>query len=183
MVSDFRKKKFLHVFHAFFDTDKSGSIEKADFDLAIERITKSRGWAAGDAKFKWTQESLLKIWEGLQSRADADNDGQISQDEWVAIWDNFAKNPASAAEWQNLYCKFAFDLEDASNDGSINSEEFSSVFVSFGLNKDDAVAAFNKMAAGKAEVSWPEFQALWKEYFTTEDVNAPGNFIFGKTSF
>lgn len=179
MVSDFRKKKLLHVFSKFFDTDGSGNIEKKDFEMAIERITKTRGWSAGDAKYKYVQETLLKIWEGLSS-ADTNNDGQVSQEEWFSLWDNFNKAPA---DWQNLYCKFTFSLEDASNDGSIDSEEFSSVFASFGLDKGEAVKAFQKMAKGKSEVTWAEFQELWKEYFTSEDVNAAGNFIFGRTSY
>ncbi|XP_034834414.1 sarcoplasmic calcium-binding proteins II, V, VI, and VII-like [Maniola hyperantus] len=183
MVSDFRKKKLLHVFNSFFDRNASGSIDKSDFDLATENISKMRGWSAGDAKYKEVQSTLLKIWEGLQSRADVDKDGQISEDEWIAMWEEYAKNPASPFEWQTLYCKFIFQLEDASGDGSIDGEEFSSVYASFGLSKDDALAAFRNMSKGKANVSWSEFQELWKEYFTTEDPNAPGNFIFGKTKF
>lgn len=183
MVSDFRKKKLLHVFHTFFDTNKSGSIDKNDFDLAIEKVANLRGASSGDAKFKEIQESMLKIWEGLQKRGDADNDGQVSVDEWISMCDEYAKNPKAPVEWQSLYMKFIFQLEDASSDGSIDSSEFASVYVSFGLNKDEAVAAFQKMSNGKPSVSWNEFQDLWREYFTTEDPNAPGNFIFGKTSF
>lgn len=183
MVSDFRKKKLLHVFNAFFDTNGSGNIDKKDFELAAEKISQNRGWKAGDAKFKETQDALLKIWEGLQSRADADNDGEVSFNEWVAMWDEFAKNPSAALEWQNLYCKFIFELEDASNDGAIDSDEFSSVYISFGLDKTESVESFKKMAKGKPSVSWGEFQVLWKEYFASEDQNAAGNYIFGKTSF
>ncbi|PZC77500.1 calexcitin-2 [Helicoverpa armigera] len=180
MVSDFRKKKLLHVFSRFFDTDGSGSIEKDDFKTAIDRINKSRGWNAGDAKYKHVEETMLKIWEGIEKAADSNNDGKVSQEEWFAMWDAFATKPF---DWQNLYCKFAFELEDASNDGAIDAEEFSSVQASFGLNKDDAVAAFQKMAKGKPQVTWAEFQELWKEYFLSDDVNAPGNYIFGKSSF
>ncbi|XP_045500440.1 sarcoplasmic calcium-binding proteins I, III, and IV-like [Colias croceus] len=183
MVSDFRKKKLLHVFTSFFDRNGSGSIDKKDFELAVDNISKLRGWSAGDAKYKEIQSSLMKIWDTLQGRADADKDGEISVDEWIAMWEEFAKNPSAPLEWQSLYCKFIFNLEDASGDGAIDGEEFSSVYASFGLNKDDALAAFRKMSKGKANVSWAEFQDLWKEYFTTEDVNAAGNYIFGKSSF
>ncbi|VVC89766.1 calexcitin-2-like [Leptidea sinapis] len=183
MVSDFRKKKLLHVFTSFFDRNGSGSIDKKDFELAIENISKLRGWSSGDAKYVETQSALLKIWEALQSRADSDKDGEISVDEWISMWDEFAKNPSAPLEWQNLYSKFIFNLEDASGDGVIDGEEFSSVYESFGLSKSDALVAFKKMSKGKGQVSWSEFQELWKEYFTTEDVAAPGNFIFGKTSF
>lgn len=183
MVSDFRKKKLLHVFNSFFDTNRSGTIDKKDFDLAIERISKFRGWAPSDAQYAVLSETLNIVWNGLQSGADADNDGSVSQDEWISLWDAFAKNPSAASDWQNLYCKFIFQLEDASRDGSIDSEEFSSVYASFGLDKSEAVTAFQKMSKGKGSVSWEEFQELWKEYFSTEDVNAPGNYIFGKTRY
>ncbi|XP_013193755.1 calexcitin-2-like [Amyelois transitella] len=183
MVSDFRKKKLQHVFTTFFDTNKSGNIDKKDFELAIDNIAKLRKFTSGDAKYNEVKTTLLKIWDGLQSRADADKDGEVSFDEWVSMWDDYAKNPTAALDWQKDYCKFIFQLEDASNDGSIDSEEFSSVYASFGLNKSDAVAAFQKMSKGKSSVSFAEFQELWKEYFTSEDASAPGNFIFGKTSF
>lgn len=179
MVSDFRKKKLLHVFNAFFDTNRSGAVDKNDFELAVENISKLRGWKTEDPKYKETQDTLLQIWAGLQSRADADNDGEVSQDEWISLWDEFAKNPASAQEWQKLYCKFIFQLEDASNDGAIDVDEFASVYVSFGLDKQESIEAFHKISKGKESVTWPEFQELWQEYFTSEDADAPGNFIFG----
>ncbi|XP_068617709.1 sarcoplasmic calcium-binding proteins II, V, VI, and VII-like [Battus philenor] len=183
MLSDFRKKKLLYLFNKFFDSNNSGSVDKNDFELAAEKISKQRGWKSGDAQYKETLSALLKIWEGLQSVADADKDGQVTADEWVSMWEAFAKNPSSAYDWQSQYCSFIFKLEDASGDGAIDSEEFSSVYASFGLSKDDAVSAFNKMSKGKSSVSWTEFQELWKEYFVTDDPNAPGNFIFGKSSF
>lgn len=183
MVSDFVKRKLQHVFTVFFDVNRSGSIDKKDFELAIEKVTKLRGWKSGDANYKETENTLMKIWSGLQSGGDSDNDGQVTFEEWTSLWESYAKNPSAAPEWQTLYCKFIFQLEDTSNDGSIDSNEYASVYTSFGLDKSECLAAFQKMSKGKSEVSWTEFQQLWKEYFTSEDVNAPGNFIFGKTSF
>ncbi|CAH2044337.1 unnamed protein product, partial [Iphiclides podalirius] len=183
MVSDFRKKKLMYLFNQFFDSNKSGSIDKKDFELAAEQISKMRGWKQGDAKYKETLDSLLKIWDGLQSVADSDKDGQVTAEEWVNMWEEYAKNPSAAADWQNQYCKFIYQLEDASGDGAIDSEEFSTVFESFGLPKSEAASAFQKMSGGKSEISWSDFQALWREYFVTEDPKAPGNFIFGKSSF
>lgn len=179
MVSDFRKRKLLHLFNAFFDTNRSGSVDKKDFELAVQNISKLRGWKASDAQYKQANDTLLQIWEGLKNSADSDSDGEVSQDEWIALWDEFARNPSSAQEWQNLYCKFIFQLEDASNDGAIDVDEFSSVYESFGLDKEESVQAFANISKGKGTVSWPEFQELWKEYFNSEDAEAPGNFIFG----
>ncbi|KAG6454346.1 calexcitin-2-like [Manduca sexta] len=179
MVSDFRKTKLLHIFNAFFDVDRNGYVDKNDFQVAAGTIATLRGWKQGDTTYNLLEENLLAIWTGLQGHADKDNDGKVSQDEWIQLWDDFAKNPESSKEWQDLLCRCIFQIEDSSNDGSIDCEEFSSVHASFGLDKQESIDAFKKMAAGKESITWPEFQELWKEYFITEDKDAPGNFIFG----
>ncbi|XP_058837440.1 uncharacterized protein LOC131693544 [Topomyia yanbarensis] len=82
-----------------------------------------------------------------------------------------------------LYMNFMFDLEDASNDGGIDAEEFSIVCSSYGPDKQECQQAFRKMAQGSDEVNREQFAELWREYFSTDDPTAPGNFIFGKTAF
>ncbi|KAK2585044.1 hypothetical protein KPH14_008564 [Odynerus spinipes] len=181
-LSEFRKKKLLYVFNAFFDVNQSGAIDKKDFDLAVQRICSSRHWSADDPKSQQTKDTLLKVWEGLQQRADADQDGQISRDEWYSMWEDYAKDPAHAPDWQQTYMKFMFDLEDSSGDGSIDENEFSNVCHSNGVQEAEARDAFKKLGVGK-EVTREKFFDLWKQYFTSDDPTAPGNFIFGKTSF
>lgn len=182
-ISDFRKKKLLFLFNVFFDVNQSGEIDIKDFEMAIERITKLRGWAKGTPKNTETFNTMMEIWNGLQSKADKDNDGQVSVEEWCNMWDAYAKDPSAAMDWQTKYMNFMFDLEDASNDGSIDAEEFTLVCSSYGLEKQECEEAFKKMAQGVKEVSREQFSLLWREYFSAEDLNAPGNFIFGKTSF
>ncbi|XP_034834801.1 calexcitin-2-like [Maniola hyperantus] len=183
MISEFRKMKYLYLFHAFFDTNSSGSIDKNDFEVAIENIAKLRGWKPEDEKYKETEKSLKDIWEGLEKAADANKDGQVSIEEWLTMWEEFAKNPSEPFEWQAMYCKFIFELEDASSDGVIDSEEFSTVHECFGLQKEDSEAAFKFMTRGKKTITWEEFQELWKQYFTSENPMDPGNFIFGAATY
>ncbi|XP_075976114.1 sarcoplasmic calcium-binding protein 2 [Anticarsia gemmatalis] len=182
-VSEFRRKKLLYVFNVFFDVNQSGTIERKDFELAIEKICHLRGWKPGDPKNTETHEIMIKIWDGLRKRADSNKDGQVSVEEWVSMWNDYAQNPSAALKWQQLYAQFMFQLEDASADGTIDSDEFTTVCSSYGIDPQECKVAFTKMAKGKSSVSWEEFQELWKEYFSTEDPNAPGNFIFGRTSF
>ncbi|XP_041968169.1 calexcitin-2 [Aricia agestis] len=182
-ISEFRRKKLLYVFNVFFDVNQSGTIERKDFELAIEKICSLRGWKPGDPKHTETHEVMIKVWEGLRKRADSNKDGQVSVEEWVSMWNEYAQNPSAALNWQQQYCQFMFQLEDASADGAIDSDEFTTVCSSYGIDPQECKVAFAKMAKGKASVSWEEFQDLWKEYFSTEDPSAPGNFIFGRTSF
>ncbi|KAL1490764.1 hypothetical protein ABEB36_013409 [Hypothenemus hampei] len=182
-ISDFRKKKLLYVFNVFFDVNQSGTIDKKDFELAIEKICTLRGWPQGSAHYKKTYDSMIQIWDGLRQRADSNQDGQVSVEEWASMWDDYSKNPDNALEWQNQYQRFMFDLEDASGDGSIDIDEFTSVCSCYGLKAQECKEAFQKMSGGKSEVNWQQFQILWKQFFVSEDPSEPGNFIFGKTNF
>lgn len=182
-ISEFRKKKLLYVFNVFFDVNQSGEIDRKDFEMAVEKICELRGWPVGNSRNTETHESMFKIWEGLRAKADKDNDGQVSVEEWCKMWDEYARDPDSVLDWQLRYMNFMFDLEDASNDGSIDAEEFSIVCSSYGLDQQECREAFGKMAQGTEEVDRDQFAKLWREYFSSDDPASPGNFIFGKTSF
>ncbi|KAG5868330.1 hypothetical protein JTB14_007394 [Gonioctena quinquepunctata] len=77
-ISDFRKKKLLYVFNVFFDVNQSGTIDRKDFELAIERICSLRGWSSGSVQYKKTFDSMIVIWEGLKQRADSNKDGSCN---------------------------------------------------------------------------------------------------------
>ncbi|CAG4982075.1 unnamed protein product [Colias eurytheme] len=184
MVSDFRKKKLLFVFKTIFDADESGEVEKQDFDLFLERISKLLGWKESDVVYQVAQESLAKIWKGISCGADTDKDGKVTADEWLAMWDL----PASVCrscfnEWQKLFCKVFFYIQDKSSDGAVDCQEFVDVHAAIGLPKEEASEAFNKLSQGKSGVSWEDYQQLFKEFFIADDVNAPGNYIFGAAPF
>ncbi|XP_011498359.1 PREDICTED: calexcitin-2 isoform X2 [Ceratosolen solmsi marchali] len=181
-LSEFRKKKLLFVFNTFFDVNQSGSIDIKDFDLAVHKICEARGWAANHPRFQQTKDTLNIVWDGLRKRADADNDGQISRDEWYSMWEEYAKDPEHAVEWQQTYMNLVFDLEDTSGDGSIDETEFSQVCRSYGVEENESREAFKKLQVGN-EVTREKFEKLWQQFFSSDDPTSAGNFIFGKTVY
>lgn len=182
-ISEFRKKKLLYVFHVFFDVNQSGTIDRKDFELAIEKVCSLRGWTPGSEAYKRTYNSMIEIWEGLRQRADSNKDGQVSVEEWASMWDDYSKKPENALEWQTQYMRFMFELEDASGDGSIDVDEFTSVCSCYGLEAGECREAFSKMSQGQNNVSYEQFEHLWKQFFMSENPQEPGNYIFGKTRF
>ncbi|XP_049843019.1 calexcitin-2-like [Schistocerca gregaria] len=183
-MADFRKKKLMYVFSVFFDVNRSGTIEKKDFEIAIEKICRTRGWAEGSADQQKTRNTLLQVWEGLQQRADANKDGQVSETEWVQMWEDFAKSGDSVLEWQSRYRDFMFQHVDSSGDGTIDLDEFISVYTSYGISEEECRKAYSKFTNNQSVQVTPQvFEKLWREFFSSTDPEAPGNFIFGKTSF
>lgn len=181
-LSEFRKKKLIYVFNTFFDFDRSGAIDRKDLDLAIQRINENRGWSPDNPKAQSIRETLLKMWDGLRQGADTDQDGQVSREEWYQLWEGYAKDPSNPTEWQSAYMNVTFQLFDASGDKSIDENEFCNVCSYDKVPEAEAREAFKKLQVGQ-QITWQSFTELWKEYFSSDDPAAPGNFIFGKTSF
>lgn len=70
------------------------------------------------------------------------------------MWNEYAKNPNNALEWQIQYLRFMFDLEDASGDGSIDIDEFTSVCSCYGLEVAECREAFQKMSQVLKQLSF-----------------------------
>jgi Ca2+-binding EF-hand superfamily protein len=183
-MSDFRRKKLLYVFSTFFDVDNSGGIDDKDFATAAERLCRVHGWNVSEGKGAEVLKRLLGIWEALR-QGDSDGDNEVDKDEWCALWEDFAKqNGGPSQQWQQLYKDLIFDLHDSSGDGSIGEDEFTTVNTRGDVTASDCKEAFSKISKNNSvEVTRDVYTQLWKEYFTSDDVNTPGNFIFGKLNF
>jgi len=179
-LSDFRLAKLTYVFERFFDIDKSGTIEKEDFVLAVKQICKVRGWSESDKSYQEVSASFLKMWDVLRKRCYKEDNEKISPEEFVQLW----RNPEKIDEWERVYMDLMFQLQDTSGDGVIDEVEFASVCESYGVNPAEARQAFQTFShRGHVEVDPKYYEKMWKEYFGSDDPSAMGNFMFGKISF
>lgn len=179
MVSEIRKNKLNYVFDTFFDVNKDGSIEKNDFELAIENIARIRGYKTGDANHKDVSDRFLSIWEKLRVFADTNKDNKVSREEWLTLWTEPLND-----EWKKMYMNFMFRLQDTSGDGTIDEAEFTNVCQTFGIPAEESKSAFVKISnAGKTDIDIAAYENLWKDYFGSDDAAAAGNSLFGKVSF
>jgi len=184
-LSGFQTKKILNLFENLYDTNKDGVIEKIDFDECLEKIRTLHHWQNNDAAYKEAQTTLGKIWEGLRERADVNKDGRITKEEWTKMWESCIKDVANGKgfpAWQQEYMEFMFYANDTSGDNMIDRGEYSAVYQLLGFSNDDVNACFDKISEGCKDqmLSKTDFEALWKEYFISEDENAKGNFLFGR---
>jgi len=184
-LTEFQKKKIINLFENLYDTNKDGVIEKCDFDECLDKIKSLHHWNTNDASYKSAQDTLEKIWAGLRERADVNKDGKITKEEWTKMWENCIKDVVAGKgfpQWQEAYMEFMFYANDTSGDNLIDRGEYSAVYKLLGFSDDDVNACFDKISAGCKDemIDKAAFQALWQEYFTAEDENAKGNFLFGR---
>ncbi|BFZ14118.1 hypothetical protein BsWGS_17157 [Bradybaena similaris] len=183
-LTEFQQKKILNLYENLYDTNKDGIIEKCDFDEAVEKISTLHHWKQNDAAFQKAQETVSKIWEGLRARADRNKDGKITKEEWTKMWEECIRDVAegkSFPPWQQDYMEFMFYANDTSGDGYIDRDEYTAIYQLFGFSNDDVNVCFDKISEGLPDkkLSKEDFEALWREYFVAEDVNAKGNYLFG----
>merc|ERR1711928_287302 len=124
------------------------------------------------------RKTLLYIWGALR-QGDTDGDNQVDKEEWCTLWQN-----GCTAPWQLKYKDLIFDLHDTSGDGSIGEDEFIAVNAMADVTADDCKQAFKKLTNnGSVDLTRDAYTKLFQEYFASDDVNAAGNFIFGRSKF
>ncbi|XP_038222673.1 calexcitin-2-like [Zerene cesonia] len=180
MLSELRKKKLAWIFKSFYDADESGFVEKKDFEEGLNRLAKHQGWKDTDPIYAKVKEVAADIWEGLRKMSDVDNDGKVTLEEWMTMWDF---QGTELPEWNKLYAKIIFQVQDATGDGVIDQDEYVQVHSAFGVPKDVAAESFKKLSQGKSTLNLQEFEKLFTEFFLSDDLNAPGNYIFASTKF
>lgn len=183
-LTKFQQKKITHLFERLYDTNKDGVIEKCDFDEALGKISTLHHWSKDDASFQKANETVDKIWAGLREKADKNKDGKITKEEWETMWGNCIKDVVDGKPfpaWQQDYMEFMFYANDTSGDGFIDRDEYTTIYSLFGFSKEDVNACFDKISQGceGGLLSKEHFETLWREFFTTEDENAKGNYLFG----
>merc|ERR1712071_212854 len=106
-------------------------------------------------------------------------DDQVDKDEWCNLFKNGCTEP-----WQQKYKDLIFDLHDTSGDGSVGEDEFVAVNAMGDVTAADCKQAFSKLTnGGSVDITRDVYTKLFNEYFASDDVNAAGNYIFGRSKF
>ncbi|KAK4291529.1 hypothetical protein Pmani_035658, partial [Petrolisthes manimaculis] len=144
------------------------------------KVCGARGWGDSDPNYANTRDTLRTLWSVLTSRADTDNDSEVSVEEWYSAW----REDEGEKEWSHIFRDLMFLLEDASGDGHVDCDEYVALYTALGLPKQQCHKAFTLVQKEDAgEVTKEKFDLLWEQYFHSEDPQQPGNFIFGKCDF
>jgi juvenile hormone diol kinase len=182
MLSQLLQKKHTNNFR-IYDIDGSGFVELADLESCANNLAKLRNWEADSSEFIELQAKYSAIWTNFWQPADINGDGKVSLDEYLKVADNSISNFSNSTALQDAHKNKAnviFDILDASNDGQISLTEYKQFCVAIGLNEKDAEIAFAHLDQnGDGYISRDEYLQASKEFHTSDDLNASGNFLYG----
>lgn len=179
MLTPFQKRKLTRYFNCL-DADANGYFEKSDTDRIVERLTSIRGIEKGTEAYAQVQAGLDMIWNNARVYGYSQNPNRVTLGDWLHHEDIVL----STEEWRESYMKTVtrgvFDLIDKDGSGEISLTEYTELMYAFGVEDGIAEWAFRHLDLnGNGTIEREEFVTIVEQFHMSEDLNAPGNYLFG----
>jgi Ca2+-binding EF-hand superfamily protein len=178
MVSELRRKKLTKSFNSL-DHDGSGVISQEDLAQSAEATAQVRGYKSGSPEYQSLYEKMVTSpWQDLV-KMDADGDGKVTLDEYIAYFDKPASDP-TVNRFITNGGEALFNAGDSDSDGEISLENFKKMNLAWQPDEAQAEQTFGKLDTnGDGAISKEEFLGHVKDFFFSDDPESPGNLILG----
>ncbi|WP_432096553.1 EF-hand domain-containing protein [Streptomyces sp. bgisy100] len=178
-AADVVGSKIEKIFNAL-DTDRDGHIDWSDFQRLIDGFTSEYQLNGNDRRTMALHASYAMFWQELVRHADADGDGRLSKDEYIAASRN-AILDTSRFDAINGLTHAQFDLIDVDGDHQISQSEFNKMSTLWGISEPEMKESFQALDTdGDGHISRSELIRASREFFLSNDPSAPGSILFGR---
>jgi benzoyl-CoA 2,3-dioxygenase component B len=171
----------IDVCYTHGDQNGDGTLEPADALALAARIVAFIGEPFGTAKAQNVFKAFETFWAHMSAKMDENKDGKVSPDEWrKGMRGAFVADPNGFNAGFKPLAESVFALCDKDGNGQVSEKEFMAFQHAFGSSEANAKLAFQKLDRDRSgHLSVDELLKAWQEYYTSEDPNAPGNWLFG----
>jgi Ca2+-binding EF-hand superfamily protein len=147
------------------DADNDGSVDLADFLRTPRQILADLGEPEGSEKGRAFVAANETQWNVLLALGDADADGVLSADEYVALRTSAGfRSPDRPGKGE--VCRTLFDLLDRDGDETIDVDEFLRAAAFFCMPEADARSYFGRLDAdGDSTLDRTEFTSAVKLFY------------------
>ncbi|MFJ8825265.1 EF-hand domain-containing protein [Streptomyces sp. NPDC102467] len=178
---NFLDKKLSRRFRTY-DTDQNGVIEKADFDLAAQRMGKEFGHKPNSPQQRQLNEQLTRLWEVLAEIADTDHDGRITEDEYKnAFRTKVITSPEAFDKMYRPFIQALINVVDSDKDGKVDQQEHVRWYRALmNVPEKDSQEAFSRLDEdGDGYLTREEILKSVRDFYFNDDPTAPGNMLLG----
>ncbi len=181
-MSPLRERKLKKLF-TLTDVDGNGVIEFQDYLRVLDFLSRRRGWKEDSPSYQHLKSLLVANWEGLQARADSDNDGRVTEQEWLETWRLFYQHVEAEdgiPEWFREFAGSLFEALDIDGDGQVSPHDYATFLEAHGLQEpvDELFARLDLNGDGR--ISAEEALVLAAEFHLGDDPEAPGCWLYGE---
>lgn len=174
-------RKLEHGFAMILDTSGDGRMTKSDFTGLAQRMGATFP-GTSQAKISQLETTLKTLWDHHLSQMDTDGDDSVSKAEFTSGWKSAIEinQDTMLADFGSASVAW-LDIADTNSSGMLDKGEFVHMYSQvFGLPEEHLGASFDKLDRdGDQQLSRQEIQQAATEFWTSEDPQAPGNWLFG----
>ncbi len=173
MASELQRRKVTGVFRAM-DANGDGFLEEADF------VALTRRWVAirdPETDPERLRDIMMGWWHTLLSTAGDVPDDKITVDDVLNVVDKLAGMHDAVAGTANIM----FEAVDEDSDGKISRDEYRRLIEAWNGRDTKTDDIFPRLDLdGDGYISRTEFTDLWTEFWSGDDADAPGTWVFGR---
>lgn len=179
MLTDLQVRKISKLF-AYEDRDSDGFLERHDFAAIADALAAMRGWQSGSDDARRVHTQFDQVWATLAQHADANRDGKVSLDEWLAFHDQTLSSPEGYEALVNGTAELVLSTVDLDGDGAMSKSEWGAFFAAYGVDSGELDTAYDRLdMRGDGAIDREEIVLLVREFFTSDDPDARGNWLIG----
>jgi Ca2+-binding EF-hand superfamily protein len=179
MLTALQTRKLTRAFH-LFDLDQSGVMDRQDCELVVQATTQVMGYAPGSPEYITYHAEYMAGWDALLVLADSDGDQRLTATEFCTAFGKLMAQPEQFNAVVLGFVKTASTLWDSNQDGKVSEQEYKNYLLTIQVTEAEAADAFRRLDLDRdGYLSREEIFQNMKEYYFTDDPNAPGNWFFG----
>lgn len=180
MLSDLRVRKLKCLFAAF-DGDKDGVLTDDDPQVIIASLAALAGLDPETPQRAAFAQGFLAYWRDFIMTSDLDRDGKVTIDEWLTYHEEMLTDARRFEMTAAMSAGVMFALVDRDHDGRIALADYGGWLRAWQVDAgaiDDALLA-RLDVNGDGSLTRDNVLDLTREFFYSEDPDAPGNWAMG----
>ncbi|HVF13305.1 MAG TPA: EF-hand domain-containing protein [Acidimicrobiales bacterium] len=178
MLSEVMQRRLLGAARRW-DSDGDGFVEKEDYSIATGRLAGLSGFAPGSPEYDQIHQAMMAGWDLLRT-FDNDGDGRVSIEECLGGFEAMFADPERFQQLLVEPNKGIFDLIDVDRDGRISVDEHRAWLEAMNTSEAEIAVAFAHLDPNEdGYLSREEFVELHRQFFTEDDPEIPGAWLFG----
>lgn len=179
MLTEFQRRKIARLF-AMYDANKDGVIQKQDLHRVFLGLMNARGLTPDSPEFGSFETRWMSRWTKMREAADVNRDNLVTLNEYFDYFDRSLNAEGGYETQVRSIGDLAFMVSDRDGDGVITLDEFRGFYRAIGLDGSFADDLYRRLQlTPDSRMSKDANLELIRQFFTSEDPQAAGNWFMG----